>query len=591
MENVYIVSDYSNWLMKLIGQLSIDEKHTLSYEEIHEDWEFDNWVKNNVPVNAKAIIIPVELGMNNATSIEGLRIGMHLRLLPVEFNIRTIPILFISNREQSEISLLCRNNKDKNHYDYLLGTKGTDITKPIAEEILSIISNLKPLFEDEYKTEFYDHIKINPSDKIGKHSLANIWGAFRLAEVTGHNNILLNNQELLKRHKELYFKYINAIAQKSANSKEESNQKVINSVNKNILFIDDEANKGWSLILEAIFNIKIETIGRNESESFDAFYQKAKRKALELNPNNLPKWDLILLDLRLDELEDQGDAASKTAKDYSGGRLLLEIKGVNRGTQVIMFTASNKAWNISELLSAEMGADGFYIKESPEYNQDTSFSLNNYLRFESSINDCLKKEFLKGIYHEIIPIEKLCKLEVNKNPRNYSLSINQGTLNKALQQLFLFERLLNEFPFDLKWAFITMVLVIEEIVNECYYGDEREQIVSVDLMTNIKCNHIKDGKRKLALTPINKGQQFTSGEYIVNDEDVQYYNQRASRIPFNFRLTCLLHFKYKLPLDNSIHKYFEIYRLRSDSVAHAGQRNVTDQDIYLVLELLSILIK
>lgn len=589
MENVFIVSDYSNWLTKLIGQLGIIENQVLSYEEIHEDWEFDNWVKN-IPESSKAIIIPIELGKNNETSLEGLRIGMHLRLLPIEFKIRLIPIVFISNRDHSEISLLCRNNRDKNHYDYLIGTKGTDITKPIIEEIQSIIQNLEPLVEEEYKESFYDHIKINSPDKIGKHSLANIWGAFRLAEVTGHQKYLLNNVELLKRHRDLYFKYINAIAGRSTNHNNVPNLKTINTTNKSILFIDDEASKGWSLILEAIFNTDIETIDRHENESFDNFYQRAKSKALELNQYNLPKWDLILLDLRLDEFEDLGETVSKTAKDYSGGKILLDIKSANRGTQVIMFTASNKAWNISELLGADMGADGFYIKESPEYNQDSSFSLNNFLRFELSVNDCFKKGFLRGIYQEILPIEKLCKLESNKHPRNYSLSLNQGTVNKALQQLFLFQRLLNEFPFDLKWAFITMVLIIEEIVNECYYGDEREQIVSVDLMNSIKCNYIKDGKRKLAITPINKGQQFTLGEYIAGDEDVQYYNQRASRVPFNFRLTCLLHFKYKLPLDSSIYKYFEVYKLRSDSV-HPGQRSVTDQDIYLVLELLSILIK
>lgn len=49
--------------------------------------------------------------------------------------------------------------------------------------------------------------------------------------------------------------------------------------------------------------------------------------------------------------------------EYSGAKILDEIKSDNFGTQVIMYTASNKSWNMRELIGK--GADGFYIKESP----------------------------------------------------------------------------------------------------------------------------------------------------------------------------------------------------------------------------------
>lgn len=524
------------------------------------------------------------------TSIDGLRISMHLRLLPREFKTRTLPIIFVSNREQWQINLLCRNNRDKNHFDYLLGTKGTDLTGPNAEDILAIVDNLKPLDDHEYKTDFYDHIKILPPDRLGKHSLANIWGAFKLAEVTGHHEKLRTNVELLKKQKELYFKSINSISPSSLNpDRIPVQQRTIPSTNKRILFIDDEANKGWSIVLKSIFkDSSFKPVDMANNESFEAFYHKAAEAAMEVGEDNLPNWDLILLDLRLDEAEDLGDAAFKTAKEYSGGKLLLEIKQANPGTQVIMFTASNKAWNMRELLS--LGADGLYIKETPEYNQ-VSFSANNYAQFESLVTDCFNKAFLKRIYQRSLPIEILCKEEMDRNPMSYSLSLNQGTVKKIDEQLFVFKKLLNDYAFDLKWAFITIVLIIEEIVNDSYYQDSNDQVVSPDGMTKKKCNFIRNGQRILALTPSNFGNNYADGEHIVTADEMSLYDKRDVRTPFNFRLSCLLYFKYKVPLNNSIFKFFDVYKLRSESVAHVGNRTVTEGDVNLTLELLSILVK
>lgn len=59
--------------------------------------------------------------------------------------------------------------------------------------------------------------------------------------------------------------------------------------------------------------------------------------------------------------------------EFSGMKILKAIKAANQGIQVIMFTASNKAWNMKALLDA--GADGYYIKESPEFAFPNSYSV------------------------------------------------------------------------------------------------------------------------------------------------------------------------------------------------------------------------
>lgn len=48
------------------------------------------------------------------------------------------------------------------------------------------------------------------------------------------------------------------------------------------------------------------------------------------------------------------------------------IKKINPGIQVIIFSATNKVWNLQAL--QEAGADGFIIKESPENSIDPNFT-------------------------------------------------------------------------------------------------------------------------------------------------------------------------------------------------------------------------
>jgi CheY-like chemotaxis protein len=400
MESVFIISDYSGWLSNLVEKLNLKENQIIPYEsDLDEDWKMDIWVDTQIPKTAKTVIIPIELGINNALSIEGLKIAMHLRLLNKENKLRYAPIIFISNRENWQITQLCRDIRDRNHLDYLIGTKGTDLLKPIIEDIIPTIANLNPLTEEEYIFDFYDHIKILQNENIGKHSIANNWGAFKLAEVTGNLNLFDNNLEYKKFIGELYFKYINAISntQIKVDNIDLCPVELINA-RKKILLIDDQAKKGWDVVLNAIFkNAKFEVVSRNENENFHSFYERAKAEA-QKEEGNIPIWDLILLDLRLDDNEDIGKNANKLAVDYSGSKLLKEIKTNNQGTQVIMFTASNKAWNMRELQN--IGANGFYVKESPEYNSDETISIENFNSLSNQIEDCFKLGFLKKIVYK-----------------------------------------------------------------------------------------------------------------------------------------------------------------------------------------------
>jgi hypothetical protein len=266
MENIYIISDNSDWLRKIIKQLELPDDQVLYYQEWREDFIFDAWVNANISLGISYLIIPIELGSNRYNSFEGLRLAMHIRLM--KSHVRYLPIIFISNREEWQIRQILRDNLDKNHLDYLIGTKGTDFLKPNIADIKAILDNIKPLSEKEYKAQFYDHIHLLPLEEDGgKHSFANIWGALRLNEVLNLNAI--NDKNLTNRTKELYFKYLLAFHTNEENPADLENEeiKLVNCKNRRILLIDDEADKGWNDILKAIFkNADFQSIDFNNKK-------------------------------------------------------------------------------------------------------------------------------------------------------------------------------------------------------------------------------------------------------------------------------------------------------------------------------------
>lgn len=64
-----------------------------------------------------------------------------------------------------------------------------------------------------------------------------------------------------------------------------------------------------------------------------------------------------------------------------------------------MLTATNKAWNLQALLDA--GADGYYMKESPEYHFPVAYSEQNAVALIDTINNCLYNAYLQVIVAQV----------------------------------------------------------------------------------------------------------------------------------------------------------------------------------------------
>jgi CheY-like chemotaxis protein len=140
------------------------------------------------------------------------------------------------------------------------------------------------------------------------------------------------------------------------------------------LIIDDLVNKGWKSVIEKVI-IRNDNI-LDSAMTFD-------EAMLKLNS----KYELVFLDIRLTE----EDHSKHYIKSYSGHKIISRLRSnfheVNYCTPIILITASNKIWNINAFM--EQGADGFYIKEHPDFNYEIEWSRENLENFQSRFIELL----------------------------------------------------------------------------------------------------------------------------------------------------------------------------------------------------------
>ena len=129
----------------------------------------------------------------------------------------------------------------------------------------------------------------------------------------------------------------------NSNQKGDVNNKLnfINTNTKQIAIIDDMIDMGWEEAYSNVFH-------DSKIECYD-------QQNVVFNPENSEKYDLIILDLRLDdEVGSSEDVLG--VENLSGIKLLKEIKNHDPSVPVIISTASNKSWSLeSAIIMVQMG--------------------------------------------------------------------------------------------------------------------------------------------------------------------------------------------------------------------------------------------
>ena len=360
--------------------------HIIAPSKGLKDQEIHDFLINSLQGDMQCVIL--DASKDRATM---LTMAKHIRLSLEALGTGSLcPIIFITELSPRAFMLPHSETDDVD----VLQTEGIYISS--LNELNVITKYCKPLDIERYHTGFLNRINVVPPSEFSGHSLANQWGARVMYRFTSGGNIEDSTYpELEKVKKSLYMKYIMASTTDIKTLIFQGmvvgslSERHIRSNDKRILYIDDCAESGWKDTLKNLFtNAEFEYIDRSVL-SFEDYTEEEQNKILNED------WDLYLLDLRLG-----GDKEENiyNTDEFSGMKVLKRIKEHNRGNQVIIFTASNKAWNFKSLLSPDAGANGYYIKESPALKLPEQFSLMNITAFITDVNKCFERAYLKEFY-------------------------------------------------------------------------------------------------------------------------------------------------------------------------------------------------
>jgi CheY-like chemotaxis protein len=618
MDGIYIIDDKLNIDIQQLTYQKIE------YSKKKEASAFDKYVINlfEIHPSIQKLIIPVNLGETSNKKLNGLTLGLHIRLNNHIGSKKLIPLIFVGDEDLEELLLLTTNNL--NNPVYLLATKGCVYCNKL--------SNLDDFVQNENGVEMYEkdvlnHLKlIQPEENGGKHSLANIWGALRLDEVL--NLKAIKDESLKNRTKELYFKYLRAFHENNQNTNEtemdpftyegkdkegkmvikqssipctyEKKDETDNIVIKQrkILYIDDEADKGWNDVLKAIFKDAYFQHIDFKNKTFEEAEKEATKRATKED------WDLILLDLRLNPSdEDTGDKLIKT-EDYSGAKILKAIKDHNAGIQVIMLTASNKAWNMKKLL--DLGADGYYIKESPEFNFSPAFTIESYEDFKKQVQGCFERGFLREIFVKTRNLKGKLESTKSKPPESFKTFIQDSRLK--LDHTFYLLTLKNT-QRTMEFALFNYFQILEDYAKLFTFPNDTEgTVIAYKAISDIK-NRInphkiywKDKDKKYKDKEVETHYALTWDWYdfmkrkdendktITNIEFKDNPLVQETILSVSLKLAVILNIQLSDML--SIGQLNELIYIRNNTIVHSGlnfdkgKRKVEIEDIKLIFKLI-----
>jgi CheY-like chemotaxis protein len=556
MKNNILVIEHAS------SSISVQLKcNKIEYSNQSKDEDIHRWILNNKSILSvvEKIIIPVRLGIEDAEFM-GLYVGLHIRLTKELESVRLLPILFVTDDSKEEI-LTNQINYNKEKSALLLFTKGSYLLSAFSiDEYIS--RPLSSLDETTLLEKVIPSLKIENTKDRG-HQLANVWGAFRLAKFAGYT---IN----LERPFSLYYKYMDSFTNNELTPVANNNIGVFNESCKALL-IDDNADSGWRELLGHILKSKVVMPGKACSIDSICSFEDA------INFNDYIKYDIVFLDLRLLKEEDKIYEINNI-EDFTGTKVLRKIKNTNKGIQVIIFTASNKVWNIEKLL--EIGANGYYIKESPEYIQNEVFSKENYNELLVTIKKALTLKFLRRV--EAIQRKCIDYIAINKPNR---INSYQTFYDRTIASFEIASQLLNKTTIDPKYynlAFLTYFQVIEDFVSqrenfqrisnrECYVGSSRIRVI--------------DDSNGALIWKLTFKQDRNNGDYFEILDEVKINEVSIQTLA---KVSFVLAFVFN---KNNVYlrKWSNLNNIRNTKAGHGGTNGyVTSINIEEILEILEL---
>lgn len=507
------------------------------------------------------IIIPACFG-SILSDFLGLRLATHIRCTE-GINQHANIFLYSFTGIQDYFPSECFN---------LLKTKGVflidyNIDSIISSTLINEIKLSKISLVNQVKKLKFD-VPLNYEDT---HSIANEWAIYRWA-----NTIEATDGEIVKieskLENDLYFKYLKTIYPISKFQLLKEDDLKLNFEGKpTVLYIDDEAEKGWKEIFEKIL------IDNNNDfiHLGNEFNEKTKNEVVEFSLKEVidEDVDLVILDFRLHK----EDFEKIPIEDITGYQILKRIKEYNKGIQVIIFSATNKLWNLQAL--QEAGADGFILKESPENTYDSDFINQSVLNMIQSLKNCLNMTFLKEVRTKLNQIKQLSKKNVVYE--NFFSSIESDL--EISFELLINTKLSNEY---FRYCYLQLFQIIENYVsNENVFieGEEsfvilKNQDICVQKRSSLKV------ERPLKLTK--------NGKYEIKHDQITIKNKYnpTRRLDTNFKVSAVLIYKYG-HVNSSVKKWTDLNKIRNTKAAHYNPDNeINSNDIFMLIDFISYFI-
>ncbi|MDZ7720324.1 MAG: hypothetical protein U5K72_16025 [Balneolaceae bacterium] len=164
------------------------------------------WIEHELGKYADLGGLIVPFPTSSAERIKRIELSLHVRLSPHNLNDRSlVPIVFLTD-DESNLNDIAKSIGP--HTNFLL-TEGVYFFSDF-EELQKNYEKLDGLeFKAKTYNDFLDSIYIDRSDYIGNHSIANKWGAYRMAEAANINYSNLPNATL-ESLDSLYFNFLRA---------------------------------------------------------------------------------------------------------------------------------------------------------------------------------------------------------------------------------------------------------------------------------------------------------------------------------------------------------------------------------------------
>ncbi len=448
---------------KQVSQI-IDDSFSIIYSGQSTDLEIHEWLDRNLPKNDNIEGIIIELSLGDEDIDSGLLVASHIRLS--NFNgSQYLPIYIVTNQEKDGI-IATQVIDDSIMTSLLLNTvscqllKYQDLLHPEKLQSKHIKTEKELIGNVVNKLRFTDSID-------SRHQIANEWGARKLG---GH---FRSTKNIAFLNYSLYFKYLTKIDSTSNYERD-----TIFSKEVKVLLVDDNGKKGWKEVLKHILPAKVKLY-----EDVDSIVG-----VISENPEIYNEFDLVLLDFYLPSKKGSTPSAQYTKK------LLQGFKKINPSTPVIIFTASNKSWNAQELI--DWGADGYYVKESPDNIQNSNFSKENTANFINLLKSNKKrKELLAPFWEKTSALinSNIIKNENAKKRTKEMLLLAYDLIHK--EKLSSFEKdilKVNFTPFQL--AFLAYWSVLNNLLGDIQFNLDNSSLI--DFLINGK-EVVKEGKSSI----------------------------------------------------------------------------------------------